>query len=41
LPGDRALLFGHRSRDRLLIHSPAALDRLCGASLLRLTEARR
>ncbi|MEU7768214.1 hypothetical protein AB0B25_24285 [Nocardia sp. NPDC049190] len=36
LVGDRTLLIGHRTRNQLLIHPPAALDELRAASL-RLT----
>ncbi|WP_406274572.1 hypothetical protein OH799_01435 [Nocardia sp. NBC_00881] len=36
--GDRTLLIGHRTRNQLLIHPPAALDELCAASL-RLLQA--
>jgi hypothetical protein len=41
LVGDRTLLIGHRIRNQLLIHPPAALDELCAASLRLLEEVRR
>ncbi|MEV4233574.1 hypothetical protein AB0J47_00140 [Nocardia sp. NPDC049737] len=39
--GDRTLLIGHRTRNQLLIHPPAALDQLCAASLRLLEAVRR